>query len=348
MKEYFVGKDDFVTAHERPAMISANALIRIKDGRVRTRKAPICADRWMLDSGAFSQITKYGDFIMSPAEYVRLAVRFQHCGRLACIVTQDYMCEPSVIEKIKGMGRRASVRIHQKKTVDRYIQIMDEAERQGLQVPVMPVLQGWEMEDYVQHYQMYRDALKPRHPNTDNPGIYEKRGGFYARMYNRKEFCRGGGKYADLKGHATYGRESHINWGSGLWHNPFTDKPGGHQPGWEFIRNNGQWIGLGSTCKRNRNPEAVEDILNHLEPVMGKLEWYKIHLFGFKTTGLKNSGIRDRIPSADSMAYDFHNRMIGKCRTREARTIAANKFYDKTRYQPKIQTSFDFSIDDKN
>ncbi len=82
MKEYFTGTDRFSEAHELSrteimpdgsdcqsgAMLSAYAL--------RGRKSPPSVGRWMLDSGAFTQVTKYGDFIQSPAEYVRLAVRF--------------------------------------------------------------------------------------------------------------------------------------------------------------------------------------------------------------------------------------------------------------------------------
>ena len=56
MKEFFTGTDRMTRAHEVDAMISANALLRIVNGKVRYRKDPILADRWMLDSGAFSQI----------------------------------------------------------------------------------------------------------------------------------------------------------------------------------------------------------------------------------------------------------------------------------------------------
>ena len=83
MREYFTGTDRFSEAHrlsyveimpdgsdcQSGAMLSAYAL--------RGRKDPLSVGRWMLDSGAFTQVTKFGDFIQSPEEYVRLAVRFQ-------------------------------------------------------------------------------------------------------------------------------------------------------------------------------------------------------------------------------------------------------------------------------
>ena len=284
MEEYFVGTDDFQRAHKVNAMISANALVRINNGALQIRKAPIRAGRWMMDSGAFSQVTKYGDFIMSPEEYVRIAVRFQDCGDLACIVTQDYMCEPDVIKMLQGMGKKASVRIHQRKTVERYIACADEAHKQGLKVPVMPVLQGWEVEDYWDHYCMYKSA-----------------------------FMAGSGR---------------MRW-------------------------NPEWIGIGSTCKRNKNPEIVAQILDSLEyQLRGYFAhpWMldahagidfskdKVHLFGYKTTGLKSDRIKDRIYSADSFAYDFTNRLNGKVRKRTDR-IKSAKLFGKKIVHNNVQTS---------
>ena len=332
MKEYFVGQDDFKRAHRVVAMISANALRRRKDNRL-----PV--SRWMLDSGAFSQITQYGDFIMSPKDYVAMAVKFQNNGNLACIVAQDYMCEPSVIHQLNRKGVNASVRIHQRKTVDRYIQIMDEAGRQGLRVPVMPVLQGWEMEDYVQHYRMYKETLED---------LYEKRGGFYARLYRRREF--GNNKLSPVwRGEGVYGSKQHIDFGPGLWLNPFTDRPGvmfrstTGKPTTRIPINMGQWLGLGSTCKRNSNPEAVDEILNHLEAELpAPITQYKLHAFGLKKTALGVGNIRDRLYSADSFAYDFGDRITGKCRTREQRSESAMRFGGQIENMP-VQLGFSFN-----
>jgi len=294
MKEYFVGMDDFQRARRVSAMISANALVRIKDGVLRSRKAPIRVDRWMMDSGAFSQVTKYGDFIMSPAEYVRLAVRFQDCGNLACIATQDYMCEPHVISMLRDMGREASIRIHQRKTVERYIQIMDEAIKQGLRVPVMPVLQGWEVEDYVDHFFLYRKMLHEealKRPWVDRFG------------------CE-------------------VRNDRGLWSHAFDKYPLVNRP----------WIGIGSTCKRNKNPEVVSQILDRLIPLLPSNS--KIHLFGYKVTGLKSDSIKDRIYSADSMAWSFNNRMNDGEKTRKGQVKVAQKFAQDIIHN-NVQTSLD-------
>jgi len=277
MKEYFVGTDDFLRAHEltdggktcQGAMISANAL--------RGRKSPPSVGRWMLDSGAFTQISRFGDFTMSPKDYVELAVRFQDCGDLACIVTQDYMCEPFVIHQLKLMGKEASWRLHQRKTVDRYLQIMEEAEKQGLKVPVMPVLQGWEVEDYMEHWELYAN---------NNP--------------------------------------------IGAWARPSPFQPEQHK-----------WLGLGSTCKRNKKPAVVSLILDTL-PWEYLNEWgFKIHAFGLKTTALKHGSIKDRLYSADSFAYDYHARMTGSCRTRRERINSATAWGRKIR-EDDVQMDMDF------
>ena len=295
MREYFTGTDRFSEAHrlsyteimpdgsdcQSGAMLSAYAL--------RGRKDPLSVGRWMLDSGAFTQVTKFGDFIQSTEEYVRLAVRFQDQGELACIATQDYMCEPSVIAELQSQGRKASVRIHQNNTVKRYIDIMEQSVKQGLKVPVMPVLQGWEVEDYYDHYIKYCNELSNR------------------RYWNGKE-----------------------------WHCPFMDRPYYHGHTGELL-NAGHWIGIGSTCKRNTNPEVVSQILDRLGSCIN-YEYHKVHLFGFKKTGLRQANIKDRIYSADSFAYDLADRMEGKKRTTQMRIKSAQRF-SKSIIHNNVQTN---------
>jgi len=269
MKEYFVGTDDPKRAHElEAAMLNAYSL--------RSRKDPINVGRWMLDSGAFSQIglgeEAPGKFVQTPHAYVKLATRFQDCGDLACIVTQDYMCEPEVLLAQRKRGFTATVTKHQCWTVERYFDILQEAEMQGLKVPVMPVLQGDDPHDYLRHWQMY---------------------------------C----KCKEIVGD----------------YRPY------------------EWIGIGSTCKRNNNPESVAEILNLLDAHYGPLTDYKVHAFGLKQTALGFSEVRDMLYSADSMAPDYAHRV--ECRekkiprTREMRMKNMLKFQDKIKNQA-IQTCF--------
>jgi len=188
------------------------------------------------------------------------------------------MCEPDVIRMLRDKGKKASVRIHQRKSVERYKQIVIEAERQGLKVPVMPVLQGWEVEDYIEHWHRLCAVN---------------------RQLGRK------GKTVEAFG----------------WNH--------NQP---------RWVGIGSTCKRNKNPEVVSQILDTLPWDFINSHDVRIHLFGYKTTGLKSDRIKDRIYSADSFAYDFTNRLNGVVRKRTDRIKSAKEFGNKIVHN-NVQTS---------
>ena len=66
MNEFYVGTDDLKRCGELThCMISATTLAK--------RKAPFAPQKWILDSGAFSQISRFGDFIMDeePRHFTR-------------------------------------------------------------------------------------------------------------------------------------------------------------------------------------------------------------------------------------------------------------------------------------
>jgi hypothetical protein len=121
--------------------------------RLRTRKSPFAVRKWIMDSGAFTEISTHGEYRTSPEEYAGEANQWARNGALLSIVSQDYMCEPFILKKT-GM----TVREHQEKTVERYVRICRAA-----RVPVMPVLQGYVIEDYLNHVEDYgnRGMLSP-------------------------------------------------------------------------------------------------------------------------------------------------------------------------------------------
>lgn len=125
------------------AFISINAL--------RSRKSDFPAGDWVLDSGAFTQISQHGRFLMSVEEYAQAANRWRSCGRQLAVVTQDFMCEPFVLEKTGG-----SVPAHQQWTIARYDRLIPMIDGY-----LMPVLQGWSPEDYGRHVLHYGDRLAP-------------------------------------------------------------------------------------------------------------------------------------------------------------------------------------------
>jgi hypothetical protein len=129
------------------AFLSVNAL--------RKRKTLKIGD-WILDSGAFTEISRHGGYRDSVSAYAAEVERWSSSGRLLAAVSQDYMCEPVIIAKT-GL----SVLQHQELTIERYDALLEEIQRRGCSVPILPVLQGYAPEDYVRHVEMYGARLAP-------------------------------------------------------------------------------------------------------------------------------------------------------------------------------------------
>lgn len=83
----------------------------------------------------------------------------------------------------------------------------------------------------------------------------------------------------------------------------------------------GAWVGVGSVCKRNSSWTAVRDVLQAIKAVRPDL---RLHGFGVKTTSLAYAAVRDKLYSADSMAWSLHARKNGLNRNdwREAERFA--------------------------
>lgn len=130
-------------SHFDRSMVSINRLA----GRI----SDFPAKEWMLDSGAFTEVTKHGGFRMSVERYAGLIGRWNRCGNLVAAVSQDYMCEDFVL-KITGL----SVDMHQRMTVDRYVRLLCCRPA----AYILPVLQGYRPQEYVDHVVMYGDLLQ--------------------------------------------------------------------------------------------------------------------------------------------------------------------------------------------
>lgn len=168
-------------------------------------------------------LKKHGKHILSVKEYAAQIRRWKRCGTLLAAVTQDYMCEPFMLE-ITGLR----VADHRRMTIERYDALL--AEETG--VYIMPVLQGYDPQDYVSHLQQYGHRL-----------VY------------------------------------------------------------------GQWVGVGSVCKRNGDPDSVLAVLRAIKAVRPDL---RLHGFGLKITALRDPRIRELLESADSMAWSFAARKQGR------------------------------------
>lgn len=131
-------------AHFERSFISVN--------RIRGRKKAIPAAEWIMDSGAFTEIATHGHYRHGVEQYAAEINRWADCGTLVAAVAQDYMCEPWIVAKT-GL----SVLEHQRLTIERYDALLPLVRG----VYVMPVLQGYTVDDYLRHIDMYGDRLGP-------------------------------------------------------------------------------------------------------------------------------------------------------------------------------------------
>lgn len=103
---------------------------------------------WALDSGGFTELSTYGRWLISEDEYVAQVRRyFDGMAGLQWVAPMDWMCEPFVLAKT-GL----TVKEHQERTVANFLRLREE-----LGLLVIPVLQGWERDDYLRCAEMYQD-----------------------------------------------------------------------------------------------------------------------------------------------------------------------------------------------
>jgi hypothetical protein len=215
--EFYVGLHQPSNAqHFDRCMVSVN--------RLRDRRSDIPARVWMLDSGAFTEIATHGGYRDEPEVYARQVARWATCGQLVAAVSQDYMCEPFILART-GLD----VATHQRLTIERYDALRTLV---GDAAYVLPVLQGFQPSEYVDHLRQYGERLRP-----------------------------------------------------------------------------GQWVGVGSVCKRNANPNAVAAVLL---AIAGERPDLKLHGFGVKKTSLTSDLIRSLLHSADSLAWSYNARRNGR------------------------------------
>lgn len=188
------------------AMISLNQLA----GRV----SDFDVGAWILDSGAFTKISSLGEYPHAVEWHYRQICRWSRCGNLLIAVAEDYMCEPVVLART-GL----TVQRHQELSLERYDKLIGLAPP----VPIMPVVQGYRVDEYILHLQMYGNRLLP-----------------------------------------------------------------------------GQWVGVGSVCRRNGSPLEVLAILKTIKLIRPDL---RLHGFGLKQLALENQDVRSLLYSCDSMAW---------------------------------------------
>jgi hypothetical protein len=167
MKEpiFFLGCNEPATIKhlDCPVMISVNGFFKKRGNRYTSRKALFDGGEQplIIDSGAFSRISRqYGYKNHLPTKkYAEMIWRFKDCCNLVAVVVQDYMCEEFILNTT-GLD----IKTHQQLTLHRYDRLLEEldclAQSTGEVPPyIMPVLQGYEPEEYLQHLDLYGDRL---------------------------------------------------------------------------------------------------------------------------------------------------------------------------------------------
>jgi hypothetical protein len=217
---FFVGLHQPADARHltgQPVMISYN--------RLRSRQSDIPGiGPWMLDSGAFTEVTTHGGYRDVPEAYAAAVRRWARCGELRAAVSQDYMCEPFVLRRT-GLD----IATHQRLTIERYDALRTLV---GGAAYVLPVLQGYLPEHYAAHLEAYGARLAL-----------------------------------------------------------------------------GQWVGVGSVCKRNTSPREIAAVLRAIKAARPDL---RLHGFGVKLSALQSAEVRELLATADSMAWSLNARKNGR------------------------------------
>jgi hypothetical protein len=139
----------FLGTHE-PSWLSRTAVpLFVSRRRLgRLRRLPRALGPWALDSGGFTELNLHGRWQVEPPRYADEVANYaDRIGQLSWAAIQDWMCEPFVLAKTgKTVGE------HQALTIASYLNLRELAPS----LPWAPVLQGWAIDDYLDHVEQYR------------------------------------------------------------------------------------------------------------------------------------------------------------------------------------------------
>lgn len=116
----------------------------------RRRTMPRACAPWSLDSGGFTEVTTHGGWRVDARAYASEVARYQaEIGMMDWAAPQDWMCEADAL-KATGL----SIAKHQELTTTNFVELrsIDPS------IPFVPVLQGWDADDYLRHADAYGRA----------------------------------------------------------------------------------------------------------------------------------------------------------------------------------------------
>ncbi|MEU2585617.1 hypothetical protein ABZ612_22190 [Streptomyces avermitilis] len=141
----------FLGTHQPQWLGTANVPLFVSYRRLAARRTlPRAIAPWALDSGGFTELSMYGTWRTTASTYVAAVRRFRdEIGRMAWAAPMDWMCEPW-ITSLTGL----TVSEHQRRTIDNFLHLRGAAP----DLPIIPVLQGWELDDYLACADAYERA----------------------------------------------------------------------------------------------------------------------------------------------------------------------------------------------
>ena len=141
----------YLGTHETNWLERTDIPLFVSHRRLAMRKRlPVARGIWSLDSGGFTELSLYGGWQTSERDYLAAVRRYRdEIGGMQWAAPMDWMCEPWVIAKT-GL----SVEEHQARTVRNFVSLREAAP----ELPLIPVLQGWEHDDYLRCVEQYDRA----------------------------------------------------------------------------------------------------------------------------------------------------------------------------------------------
>lgn len=138
--DFFLGADVAGLSWGVPVMVS--------HGRLRARAAlPRATAPWICDSRGFTELSQHGRWTIGARQYATALTRYvEQVGHLQWASPQDWMCEPWILAKT---GR--TIAEHQQLTIESVLLLRELVPT----VHIIPVLQGWELDDYLRHIDLY-------------------------------------------------------------------------------------------------------------------------------------------------------------------------------------------------
>ena len=249
----------------------------ISINRLKTRKSNFEVNDWILDSGAFTQVAKHGEYTMSIQAYAHYIRRWSRCGNLVAACAQDYMCEPfmfsgqdySVVDADEAQLSPAAKRLRWE--ID-YL-VSEGANPMWFDDYVSPLEEWWDPVDVREHQELTVDRYdrlryelrKWRCPTPLLPVL---------QGYEEAEYVA----CLDLY-----------------------EEAGFLPPG--------AYAGVGSICKRNSNADTVRGVLG---AILERRPDLQLHGFGLKRTALEDPQVVRMLSSSDSMAWSFAARYEGR------------------------------------